>query len=117
MRIDGSVKKLYLGQGEAAAAQAKKVAAERQQRQEDRDVLRAEQTQVLTAEAALHDFLVMTDLLVKGVLILSNYHLNHGEWRRRREQSKRNCDPQTTLANEAKTQTCAKRIKEDSRPR
>jgi len=81
---NGCSRRIYLGKGTDAGAQAEQDAQARQRRQAEREALRAEQAQVAVADAALADFRIMVDLLTQAVLLAAGFRHHKGEWRRRR---------------------------------
>lgn len=86
VRRDGRPRKLYLGNGKAAAMLAQLYAEQQQQRRANRVALRAEQGQVAQADVALVELRTVVHLLVKAVLLVQGYHLHRGKWRRWRRR-------------------------------
>jgi len=72
-------------------AQLAAALAEERQRQRlaERRVRRRDQKTWQTAQDPLDELLLVTDLLVRALLLLSGYHQHHcGDWRRRRERNR-----------------------------
>jgi len=84
VRVDGRPRKVYLGNGPAARAQARLDQARRRERHDAREALRAEQARLAAAEVALDGFRLLTGLLLRATLLLGGLHEHRGEWRRRR---------------------------------
>jgi hypothetical protein len=82
LRINGLPKKIYLGKGAAAAAQAERDAQARQERQARREALEAEKVRLARALGLSADLRALADLLVSAALVLQGFHLRRGEWRR-----------------------------------
>jgi len=83
VRVNGQPRKLYLGKGDAALAQAQENAEKQQERQAERESLLTDQARLAPADAALHELVVLADLLAKATLLIWGYHQHHGgEWRR-----------------------------------
>jgi hypothetical protein len=87
VRIDGRPKKVYIGRGEGAEDQARRDALARQQLQGERDALAAASAEVAPADRALDELTDVAGLLLHATLITAGYHLDHREWRRRRDHS------------------------------
>jgi hypothetical protein len=84
VRVDGKVKREYLGCGKTARLAAAVGAGNRQRRQKEREELVANQRKWDGACAPLEELIVMTDLLVTASLLAAGYHQHHqGEWRLR----------------------------------
>jgi len=74
VRVDGQPKKVYMGKGAAAQAQAAKVTQAQQQRQAERDAWQREQARVGDAEQHLRDLRALADLLVRATLLSAGFH-------------------------------------------
>ncbi len=84
-RIDGVVKKVYLGRGAAGQTLAEQVEQARRQRQAARDAVRAEADATAEADrlaAELHEW---ARVLTAGWLTATGHRYHRGEWRLRRE--------------------------------
>jgi hypothetical protein len=88
-RIAGRPRKIYLGRGPDARAQAERVAQARDRRRAERQALRGEQARVAAADRAFEQARGLADLLMKATLIIRNLHLRRGEWRHRRDYARR----------------------------
>src|ERR1044072_589217 len=84
VRIDGQPRKIYVGAGPEAESCAQLAAQKRQQEQENRERLQAEQQHVAPAELALEELRELATLLTRAVLLLGGCHEHRGQWRRRR---------------------------------
>src|SRR5688572_29324145 len=84
VKVGGTCRKIYFGKGDAAAAEASRIAQTRQQRQSDREALAAEQARDDRVDRACAELRAVIDLLVSATLLLAGYHCHHGGWRRRR---------------------------------
>jgi len=84
VRIDGLPRKLYIGKGDAAVAQARQHAARQQHRQAERESFLADRARLALAETALDELWSLVNLLARATLLTWGYHQHHGgEWRRR----------------------------------
>ena len=84
VRVDGRPTKVYLGKGEAAEAQAARVAQAQKEREAERDAWRKERDRLAVADDRLRDLQALTDLLTRAVFLDAGLHEHRGEWRRRR---------------------------------
>src|SRR5262245_48483295 len=84
LRIEGEVRKVYLGHGPDARAQAERDAEARDRRRAERQALRGEQASVAAADLAFAQARALGDLLLRAALILNGFHRHHWQWRRRR---------------------------------
>lgn len=83
-RVDGRVRKIYVGRGEAAKAAAGKAEAKRDLRQTEREEWRAEQARLAGPEQCLGDLDTLTNMLVRIVLEKAKFRYVRGYWRRKR---------------------------------
>jgi hypothetical protein len=86
-RVDGVLKKQYVGRdrvGEMAALLDEQV---REQRRAARLEVLQERQALALADLALEQSRGLTNLLATAVLVLAGYRQHRGEWRRRREQA------------------------------
>lgn len=87
-RINGQPRKLYVGRGESAIAQARKDDEARQQRQAERDALLAEQGRPAIADIAMSELHAIAGMLARTTLLLGGFHERKGEWRKRRSRGR-----------------------------
>jgi hypothetical protein len=80
-RVNGWVKRQYLGHGE----DAEKAAAEIAQRKQAQNALLADRQRYAEALAPLADLSDLVDLLVKTTLFTNGFHQHKRTWRRRRD--------------------------------
>jgi hypothetical protein len=95
VRLNGTPRKVYLGGGQVAEAEAERVESAQRRRQAERDTVRAECARDSGADAALREFRETANVLLQASLLLSGFHLDHGEWRRRRGRTRLNGNPRT----------------------
>jgi hypothetical protein len=84
VRVDGRPRKIYLGKGEAAEAQAARVAQAREERQSEYDAWQCELAQLAAAEEALRELRALADVLVRAAFLNAGLHEHRGQWRKRR---------------------------------
>jgi hypothetical protein len=84
VRIDGRPRKIYLGKGEAAEAQAARVAQAREERRSEYDAWQCELTRLAAAEEALRELRAWADVLVRAAFLTAGLHEHRGQWRKRR---------------------------------
>src|SRR5262245_16764287 len=83
-RVDGVLKKQYVGRGPAAEMAALLDEREREQRQAARLKTLQERADLALADLALKRSRELANLLTEATLLLAGYHQHHGCWRRRR---------------------------------
>lgn len=81
-RVDGVLRKVYLGSGPDAEKQAKEDAEAQRRREEERTALRAEAASTVAADHAHREFRAVSDLLLRATLVLAGFHQRRSEWRR-----------------------------------
>lgn len=86
-RVDGVPRKIYLGSGQAAEAEAKLIDEARQLRQTDLEAKLSEQERLQPADAILDALRDLTDLVASALLIQGGYHEHRGQWRKWRQES------------------------------
>src|SRR5262245_17440539 len=84
VRLDGKVRKLYVGRGEEAERQARQVEQRQQQLLAQREARQQELARIAAAEDRLRDLLALTDVLVRGVFLAAGFHQHKSQWRRKR---------------------------------
>jgi hypothetical protein len=84
VREGDRVRKVYLGRGPRAEAEAGQVEARRQARQAERATCRQDVAKVAAAEQALRDLKTLAGQLVQAALEGAGFHQHRGQWRRRR---------------------------------
>jgi hypothetical protein len=84
VREGGRVHKVYVGRGERAEEEARKVEERRETRQAQREARHAELAQIAGAEGLLNEAKPVADLLTRATLYAAGYYQHHGQWRRRR---------------------------------
>jgi hypothetical protein len=85
VRTDGRARKIYLGSGGKARAEAKAVAMRNRERLADREAMLLERSHLEAACSASRDLGIWADLLASVSLLLANFHRRRGEWRKRRK--------------------------------
>jgi hypothetical protein len=84
-KVNGRVRREYIGTGQTAAVIAHIDAHERKERQIRRAILKEEQALLDGLDADLRAFIDLTDLAVQAVLMAAGFHQHHrGEWRKQR---------------------------------
>lgn len=84
VRVDGRVRKVYVGRGRQAEEMAREVEQRKQERQARRDAVQQEVERVAVAEQKLQELQDMADLLMRAVLTGMGLREHRGQWRRRR---------------------------------
>lgn len=87
-RIGKTTVKHYLGRGPLVELAARLDEVTRQERRAERKQWEAEQLQLAQADLILREFRVLTDLLTMATLLVGGFHLHHGQWRKRKEETK-----------------------------
>jgi hypothetical protein len=84
VRLDGGVRKIYVGRGEEAVRQARQVEQRQRQLLAQREARQLELARVAAAEEKLRDLLTLTDALVRGVLLAAGFREHKSQWRKKR---------------------------------
>lgn len=85
-RVNGKVSRQYVGRGTHAENLALVDERERGEREQERQMLRAEQARLEDMAAAIQEYDDTVELLAQAVLHAAGYHApNRSQWRRRRE--------------------------------
>jgi hypothetical protein len=85
-KVGGNVVREYIGRGEVAKAIATLDAADREERRERAEALRAEIERFDQADAGVRVLCDLADLLARDTLQRAGYHQHdRGDWRRKRE--------------------------------
>ena len=83
-RIQGRVRKIYLGAWDVARQAAEKVAAAKARRAAERAELAAEQARLAGPDQVAAEVQHGVDLLTEAALLAAGCHEHRGEWRRSR---------------------------------
>jgi hypothetical protein len=83
-RVDGRVRKVYLGSGRLAELRAEVDRAERRRREADRERERAELERLEALAAPVRELDERTEVLARAYLVAVGYRRTKGEWRLRR---------------------------------
>jgi hypothetical protein len=87
-KVNGRVRREYVGSGPVAQLAAQLDAIKRQERQAERAARIAIQEEMQALEAPLTELNDLTNLIARAALLATGYHQHHrGEWRKRREQA------------------------------
>jgi len=88
-RVDGRVKKKYLGTGSLAQSLFDRLTLARADRYRAAVTARRETERFDQAIVPLLELCDHTELLIKASLLVAGYHNHRGEWRMRRHTSRR----------------------------
>jgi hypothetical protein len=83
-RIDGRVRKKYVGAGEVAQAIAHADETIRRSRAERRECGRAQLEEAMSLAAAGDELHEAAEILARAQMVAAGYHRHKGEWRMRR---------------------------------
>ena len=86
VRVDGRVRKRYLGRGDAGHQAADALQRRRQARTEASTLLQAEHNGTHEADLLAHMLREWAATLLSVELIAAGYHKHRGEWRKKRVQ-------------------------------
>lgn len=87
VRINGRVRRQYVGRGEAALLAAEQDARERAERRARAAAWAHERADLESSDASIRELDEIAELVMAGVLMSSGYHRhNRGEWSLRRGQ-------------------------------
>jgi hypothetical protein len=81
-RINGQLRKEYVGKGRRAKQLAEEIAQRRSTRLADRRQIEEERTLLAPAKTTAETFRSLVLLLTRVTLLLSGWHEHHGDWRR-----------------------------------
>ena len=84
-RVDGRVRKKYVGTGEIAELVAHADETIRRTRAERRERVRAELEEARGLASAADELNEAAEILVRAEMVAAGYHRHKGEWRRRRD--------------------------------
>jgi tRNA U55 pseudouridine synthase TruB len=84
VRKDGCIRKLYVGLGPAADAQAHEIEQRRQARAAEREARQRSEAEVILAAQKTSELRALTAAVVHAVLDGAGYHIHRGQVRRRR---------------------------------
>jgi hypothetical protein len=74
VRIDGRLRKIYLGKGEAAEANAARVVYAREERQYCHEARRSELAQLAAVEERLRELQALADVLMRTAILGAGRH-------------------------------------------
>src|SRR5918995_771445 len=80
-RVDGRVRKVYLGSGRLAELWAEADRTERRRREEDRERGRAELGHLKALAAPLRELDERVEVLARACLVAAGYRRRKGQWR------------------------------------
>ena len=83
-RVDGQVRKKYVGAGEVAQAIARSDKTIRQSRAAQSERARVELEEARTLASAGEELCEAAEILAVAQLVAAGYHRHKGEWRRKR---------------------------------
>jgi hypothetical protein len=83
-RVDGRVRRVYVGGGILGKVAALKDEYERRLREEEAAFWREERERLEERTAFLKEVTAATDILVRAHLVAGGFHKRKGEWRRER---------------------------------
>jgi hypothetical protein len=86
-RIDGEVRRVYIGGGILGEIAALEDEYERRQREEEAAYCKEEKERLKQDAAFLEELEAVTDILATAHLLASGCHKHKGEWRRLRESA------------------------------
>jgi hypothetical protein len=89
VRVNGQVRKVYVGRGQAAKAAAQETERRRQQRQAEREQQDRDLARLTDAERSLEDLQRLVTLLVRMTLEKANFRYVRGHWRKKRHDQNR----------------------------
>ena len=84
-RVDGRVRKTYIGRGIEAQLAAKADEATRARKRHDRGVLRGMEEAVGGLKHLMKELDTGVRTLMQGALLAAGYHQHRGHWRKRRD--------------------------------
>jgi hypothetical protein len=84
-RVDGRVRKKYVGTGEIAELVAHADETIRRTRAERRERVRAELEEARGLASAADELNEAAEILARAEMVAAGYHRHKGEWRRRRD--------------------------------
>ena len=84
-RVDGRVRKKYVGTGEIAELVAHADETIRRTRAERRERVRAELEEARGLASAADELNEAAEILARAEIVAAGYHRHKGEWRRRRD--------------------------------
>jgi hypothetical protein len=83
VREGDRVRKIYIGRGERAIEEARKVEQRKQNQQAQREARHQEITRIAAANALLKEFKALADVLILAIMTDAGFYLHRGQWRKR----------------------------------
>jgi len=83
-RVNGRVKREYIGKGPFAELLAAQDENERAEQEYEKQKQKEREASMNEVDELVEEFCEATDTLTNAALILSGYHQHKGEWRKRR---------------------------------
>ena len=89
-KVNGRVVREYIGGGELGALAAQLDAIEREQREHERRMWRAEKEEIEAFDEQIAKCCEMADVIARAAMVAAGFHCHRGEWRRRPVRNDRN---------------------------